>query len=79
VSGIDLDVRSKVSIELGWKPVRELLEEIHDGDPCLRSCWPFHYGGLEPLNKRRKDWRTRYSAVFQLPCKASARELCEVS
>jgi SAM-dependent methyltransferase len=66
VSGIDLDVRTKVASELGWKPVEELLEEIHEGDPCLRRLWPCHYAGLEPLDKRRQDWRIRYAATFQL-------------
>jgi SAM-dependent methyltransferase/mannose-6-phosphate isomerase-like protein (cupin superfamily) len=66
VSGIDLDVRTKVACELGWKPVQELLEEIHEGDPVLRRDWPCHYAGLEPLNKKRPDWRTRYAAAFQL-------------
>jgi chemotaxis methyl-accepting protein methylase len=66
VSGIDLDIRSHVACDLGWKPVEELLEEIHEGDPWLRNDWPFHYAGLEPLNKRRPDWRVRYGTVFQL-------------
>jgi mannose-6-phosphate isomerase-like protein (cupin superfamily)/SAM-dependent methyltransferase len=67
VSGIDLDIRTKVARDLHWKPLEEFLEEIHEGDPCLRSFWPFHYTGLEPLNKRRRDWRIRYAAGFQLP------------
>jgi len=66
VSGIDLDVRTKVACDSGWKPVEELLEEIHEGDPVLRNDWPFHYAGLEPLNKRRRDWRVRYAAAFQV-------------
>jgi mannose-6-phosphate isomerase-like protein (cupin superfamily)/SAM-dependent methyltransferase len=66
VSGIDLDIRTKVAEDLRWQPLQELLEEIHDGDPCLRSLWPCHYAGLEPLNKRRPDWRLRYAAAFQL-------------
>jgi mannose-6-phosphate isomerase-like protein (cupin superfamily)/SAM-dependent methyltransferase len=66
VSGIDLDVRTKVASDLGWKPLQELLEEIHDGDSCLRNFWPCHYTGLEPLNKKRLDWRIRYAAAFQL-------------
>lgn len=72
VSGIDLDVRTKVARELGWKPVEELLEEIHEGGVGLRSYWPCHYGGLEPLNKRRRDWRIRYAAAFQLTPTATA-------
>jgi SAM-dependent methyltransferase len=66
VSGIDLDVRAKVASTLGWQPVQELLEEIHEGEPDMRRLWPFHYGGVEPLNKRRRDWKIRYAAAFQL-------------
>jgi SAM-dependent methyltransferase len=66
VFGIDLDARAKVAGELGWKPVEDLLEEVHDGDPCLRHQWPCQYTGLEPLNRRRPDWRMRYAAAFQL-------------
>ena len=32
----------------------------------MKDFWPCHYGGLEPLNKRRWDWRLRYAAAFQL-------------
>ncbi len=66
VSGIDLDVRTKVARELGWKPVQDLLEGIHDGDRSLRADWPCKYWGLEPLDKRRPDWAIRYASVFQI-------------
>jgi chemotaxis methyl-accepting protein methylase len=66
VSGVDLDIRTKVAKELGWHPLQELLEEIHDGDPRMGSSWPFNYSSLEPLNKRRHDWRLRYATAFQL-------------
>ncbi len=66
VSGVDLDVRTKVAEALGWNPVRELLEEIHEGDPIMRGLWPCHYAALEPLNKTRQDWRRRYAAAFQV-------------
>ena len=66
LSGIDLDVRERVAQQLGWEPVTELLEEIHDGDSCLRGQWPFQYTGLEPLNKRRRNWKIRYAAAFRL-------------
>jgi mannose-6-phosphate isomerase-like protein (cupin superfamily)/SAM-dependent methyltransferase len=69
VSGIDLDVRTKVADDLGWHPLQELIEEIHEGDPSMRALWPWHYAGLEPLNKKRADWKRRYSAAFQVsPC-----------
>ncbi|MGB2637945.1 MAG: CheR family methyltransferase [Candidatus Acidiferrum sp.] len=66
VSGIDLDVRTKVALDLGWTPVLELLEEIHNGDPSVRRDWPSRYWGLEPLDKTKKNWKFRYAAVFQV-------------
>jgi len=66
VSGIDLDIRTKVAGDLEWNPLQELLEEIHAGDPWMKDHWPWHYAGLEPLNERRRDWRLRYAAAFEL-------------
>jgi len=66
VSGVDLDVRTKVALDLGWEPVPELIEEIHNGDPSVRADWPWHWWGLEPLNRRRHDWQTRYAAAFRI-------------
>jgi chemotaxis methyl-accepting protein methylase len=66
VSGIDLDVRTKVARALGWKPVPDLLEPIHDGDRSLREDWPCKYWGLEPLDKGRPDWAIRYASAFQV-------------
>ena len=66
VSGIDLDVRTKVAVDLGWTPVLGLLEGIHNGDPSLRRDWPWKYWGLEPFDAKRRDWRIRYAEVFQL-------------
>jgi SAM-dependent methyltransferase len=65
ISGVDVDVRTKVALDLGWKPLPDLLEEIHEGDPCVRDDWPWAWWGLEPLNKGRADWQIRYAAVFQ--------------
>ena len=66
VSGIDLDVRTKVARELSWKPVGDSIEEIHDGDRSLRLSWPWRYWGLEPLDMTRRDWGLRYASAFQL-------------
>jgi SAM-dependent methyltransferase len=66
VSGVHLGVRTKVARDLGWTPVTELLEDIHEGDGCLRPNWPCHYGGLEPLDKKRKDWEIRYACAFRV-------------
>lgn len=67
VTGVDLDVRTKVALELGWEPVPELRDEIHDGDPLVRADWPWRWWGLEPLDRRRPEWETRYSAMFRVP------------
>jgi len=67
VSGVDLAVRSRVASKHGWRPVTDLIEEIHEGDPSMRRGWPLHYWGLEPLDRSRADWTVRYASVFQLP------------
>jgi SAM-dependent methyltransferase len=66
VSGVDLDVRTKVARDLGWTPVPDSLEQIHDGDPSVRAGWPWNYWGLEPFTTRRPDWSVRYASVFQM-------------
>lgn len=66
VSGVDLDVRTKVALDLGWEPVPELIAEIHNGDPSVRADWPWEWWGLEPLNRRKQDWQTHYAAVFRI-------------
>lgn len=67
VSGVDLDVRSKLAKEHGWRPLPELLEEIHAGDDSMTVDWPFKYWGLEPLDKTRPDWQLRYCVAFRIP------------
>lgn len=66
VSGVDLNVRTKVALDLGWEPLPELMAEIHDGDPLVRADWPWHWWGLEPLDRRSHDWQTRYASAFQV-------------
>ena len=66
VSGIDLDVRTKVARDLGWKPLQDLIEDIHEGDSYLRVDWPWKYWSLEPFDKSRRDWEMRYASVFQI-------------
>jgi SAM-dependent methyltransferase len=66
VSGIDLDVRTKVVRALRLEPVIDLIEDIHNGDVTLITDWPFKYWGLEPFSMRRHDWRIRYSSVFRV-------------
>jgi len=67
VSGVDLDVRSKVMRELGWTPIQDMLEDMHDGDPQVRRDWPWRYWGLEPFTSSRPDWRMYYASLFRAP------------
>jgi len=66
VSGIDLDVRKKTALDQRWKPVTDLLEEVHNGDFAVRRDWPLNYWGLEPLDRNRENWVYRYATVFQI-------------
>jgi hypothetical protein len=68
VLGVDLSVRSKVARDLGWQPVPDLIREIHNGDPTLRGDWPWEWWGLEPLDDKRHDWRSRYAVAYRRPC-----------
>ena len=79
VAGIDLDIRTKVARELAWKPMKELLEEMHEGDPHMTCEWPWHYSALEPFNKKRKDWQLRYASAFQLNASGDSVENLEHS
>jgi len=66
VSGVDLDVRTKVARDMGWKPITDLIKEIHDGDPSLNESWPLQYWGLEPFREDLPDANIRYACVFQI-------------
>ena len=66
VSGVDLDVRTRVANALSWKPVADTIEQIHDGDRSLRVSWPWRYWGLEPFDRTKGDALVRYASVFQL-------------
>jgi chemotaxis methyl-accepting protein methylase len=66
VTGVDLDVRAQLARDLGWRPILDLIEEIHEGDPSVRRDWPCKWWGLEPLDKKRRDWQVRYATAFQL-------------
>ena len=66
VSGVDLEVRTRVARELKWRPVPDLLKEVHEGDCSLRNGWPLEWWGLEPFCHERSDWEIRYASVFQI-------------
>jgi chemotaxis methyl-accepting protein methylase len=66
VSGVDLDVRARVALDMQWKPVTELMEEVHDGDPSIRDGWPLEYWAKEPFQAKRRDAMLRYASAFQI-------------
>ena len=72
-SGVDLDVRTEVARDLGWRPLLELIREIHDGDPSIQKGWPGEYWGLEPFDDRQPDWNIRYACAFQIGDTIEAR------
>jgi SAM-dependent methyltransferase len=72
VSGVDLDVRTRVALDMTWKPVTELMEEVHDGDPSIRKGWPLEYWAKEPFQARRRDAMTRYASAFHVLAAATS-------
>jgi len=74
VSGVDLDVRTKVARDLGWKPVSDLLREIYEGDVSLMDGWPLEWWGQEPFMTVRPDYTTRHACGFQLGQRRQRKE-----
>jgi chemotaxis methyl-accepting protein methylase len=66
VSGVDLDVRTKVARDLGWQPVLDMIREVYQGDSSLTVGWPLNYWSVEPFSGDRSDWKIRYASVFQV-------------
>lgn len=67
LGGVDLDVRGRIVQELGLTPVTARLEDIYTAEQGMLAAWPFRFWGLEPIDRKRRDWPTRYSTVFRLP------------
>jgi chemotaxis methyl-accepting protein methylase len=66
VTGVDLDVRTKVARERGWQPVQDLLREVYEGDPSLLSGWPLEPWSPEPFQPARSDREIRYASAFKI-------------
>ncbi|NWG72616.1 MAG: hypothetical protein HXY23_13580 [Parvularculaceae bacterium] len=67
VSGVDLDVKARAARDLGLIPDESSIAALHEGDVTLRQGWPFEYWGLEPLDRRRRDYAFRYASAFIKP------------
>jgi chemotaxis protein methyltransferase CheR len=68
VSGVDLDLRSRILGELGFVPVTTRCEEIHAGED-VHASWPLRFWGLEPIDRKWQDWPSRYATVFRSPAR----------
>jgi len=66
VSGVDLSIRAKVANDLGWTPVLDRIQEIHNGDPSVRRDWPWRWWGVEPYDGKRSDRDLRYAHLFRI-------------
>jgi hypothetical protein len=66
VSGVDLDLRSRVLAGLGFVPVTARCEDIHAAED-VHASWPLHFWGLEPIDRTRPDWAAHYATVFRAP------------
>jgi chemotaxis methyl-accepting protein methylase len=65
ISGVDLDVKTRVTQAAGLVPVRARLEELYEGDAQALRRWPATYWGPEPLDRTRRDWVIRYATLFR--------------
>jgi chemotaxis protein methyltransferase CheR len=68
VSGVDLDLRSRILGELGFLPVTARCEDIHTAED-VHTAWPLRFWGLEPIDRTRQEWPARYTTVFRSPDK----------
>jgi chemotaxis protein methyltransferase CheR len=65
IDGMDLDMKQRLTKQVGLTPVLDEIEEIHaDAYEERGTSWPAIYWGLEPLSRSRKDWTYRYSTIF---------------
>jgi hypothetical protein len=55
-----------VALDMKWKVVTELMEEVHDGDPSIRDGWPLEYWAKEPFQAKRRDAMIRYASAFRI-------------
>src|SRR5262249_19069589 len=73
VSGVDLNVRMRVALDMKWKAVTELMKEVHDGDPTIRDGWPFAgqrnrstQGGAMQCFATHRPLRSSRSRLFEV-------------
>ena len=73
VSGVDLDLRSRVLGELGFVAMTARWEEIYAAED-VHASWPLRFWGLEPIDRTRPDWPNCYATVFRSPAKTRAAQ-----
>jgi len=65
--GVDPEVKTRFVQQAGLSPYDYLIREVYLADERAREVWPWKYWGHEPLDTKRRDWKTRYGTVFQRP------------
>jgi chemotaxis methyl-accepting protein methylase len=63
VDGIDLDVKTRILTELGFRPVLTNQQEIWEAEG-LKTGWPWLRWAREPIDRSVVDWALRYSVIF---------------
>ncbi|HEY5803050.1 MAG TPA: CheR family methyltransferase [Lysobacter sp.] len=66
IDGVDLGVKARVLKQLGFLPITEDAQCIHEADPTKRD-WPWTRWSLEPFDDSKADWPYRYVTIFQRP------------
>ena len=64
VEGIDQDLRARLFPKLGLEAQLDRLDEVYFGDREKRN-WPWDRWAHEPMDRKRADWRSRYSSIFK--------------
>jgi len=63
VDGIDLDVKTRILTEFGFRPVLTNQREIWEAEG-LKTGWPWLRWAREPIDRSAGDWALRYSVIF---------------
>lgn len=65
VSGMDSDMRVRLTRTARLTPVEDRIEEIHDDARVDRgTSWAHQYWGREPFSRRSSDWVRKFSTIF---------------
>jgi len=64
LDGVDLDLKARVTQDLGLDPVFKNIEAIYTAD-VSKHGWPFVRWAHEPMDRTRTDWIYRYAILYR--------------